>query len=99
MVKTIVIAPGDIPNATVKRRVGKHNAGLYCKECAEFFAVAVYPDGADPDEVRFESSGLLAFACPFCEAFQKREASEIGTLLLTEGRKRRPPLSVVRTFG
>lgn len=81
-------AEGDKPHKTVKRQVGKYNAGLYCVQCGEFFAAAV--SDRKPD-ITFISDGEKLFECPFCHHQQRRQVSEIAFFLLTEGLLRRPP--------
>lgn len=83
-----VSADGDKPNPGVKRQVGKTNIGLYCVACGEFFALAVAP--AKAPAVEIISDGDPLFECPFCHRLQRRQVSEIATILLTEAAKRRP---------
>ena len=87
-----ISAQRDSPYPTVRRQVGSVNAGLYCRECAEFFALFVVPKGQErmKNWVSFESDGSPLFECPFCHHKQRRAPSEIGYIQLTEGTKRRP---------
>ena len=84
---------GDSPHASVKRQIGKLNAGLYCTNCSEFFAVAVIglEDKKKIENIEFKANGPVLFGCPFCHQGQRREVSEIGLVILTEGNKRKPP--------
>jgi hypothetical protein len=83
-----ISAEGETPCASVRRRVGKYNAGLYCVECSEIFAIAVADRQGD---IEFISDGEPLFECPFCHQQQRRQPSEIAWFLLTEGRLRKPP--------
>lgn len=87
-----ISAQGETPYATVKRRLGRINAGLYCTKCTEFFALFVVPDGQEgmKDWVSFQSDGLPLFECPLCGHKQRRAPTEIGYIQLTEKTKRRP---------
>ena len=84
---------GDSPHASVKRQIGKLNAGLYCTNCSEFFAVVVVglEDKKKIENIEFRANGPVLFGCPFCHHGQRREVSEIGLVILTEGNKRKPP--------
>lgn len=88
MPKIHLSGPG--PQATVKRRLGKTNIGLYCDSCGEFFALAVSETGADPS-VELTADELLEFECPLCHHQQHRQVTEIGQIHLTEATKRKPP--------
>lgn len=81
----------DVPFKTEKRQLGKTNFGLWCTKCEEFFAVAVHEREPNAIPTKFESNGPVTFKCQFCSELQKREASEIIELKLTEALKRRPP--------
>jgi hypothetical protein len=87
----IHLASSDTPLETVKRQLRKTNFGLWCIKCEEFFAVAVHEGEPNAIQTKFESDGPIMFKCPFCSALQKREASEIIELKLTEALKRKPP--------
>lgn len=82
----------DHPYATVKRQLGKLNSGLYCENCAQFFALAVVPARPGMPNVEYVADGPLLFECPFCDHRQMRTASEIANIILTEGNRRRPPI-------
>ena len=91
MPQQIHLESQDAPYATVKRKLGVQNAGMYCTNCSEFFAVAVSPPGVIKD-AEFVSDGPLRFVCPLCETLQSRDPTEIFSLVLTEATKRRPPI-------
>lgn len=86
--KIHVSAEGNNPHRSVKRQVGKYNAGLYCVDCSEFFALAIAEREITAE---FISDGDPLFQCPFCNLIQRRQISEVGAFLLTEERLRRPP--------
>ena len=81
--------PGE-PYRAVKRKMGKLNAGLYCEQCPEFFALAVVPKAAEHVPVEIVADGLILFECPFCKARQARDVSEIVQIRLTALNKRKP---------
>ena len=83
-------ASGDKPYDSVKRQLRSINLGLYCSGCDEFFALAVAPPSKPPLDIEYVADGPLLFECPFCHQRQIREVSEITTIRLTEGNKRRP---------
>jgi len=83
-----IAANQDKPCSTVKRRHGKTNIGLYCDHCSEFFALAVI-DRPPPEPIEHVSNGLVLFECPMCDQRQKRDASEIVQIVLTDKNKRK----------
>lgn len=87
-IKIHLASEQDEPHATVKRKLGALNVGLYCTHCAEFFALAVIDDGVPIEVV---SEGPIPFRCPMCGHLQRRDATEIAQIVLTESNKRRPP--------
>lgn len=94
MARILRLASNDTPNATVKRELHRRNFGLWCNnsDCKQFFAVAIEPKDAQQRlDIKFVSDGPVAFESPFCKTFQKRAASEIADIILTEALKRRPP--------
>lgn len=84
-----IAAADETPNPSVKRQLGKINYGLYCKHCDEFFALAVLEQPL-PEPVEFISDGEPLFECPMCRQQQRRQVSEIATIVLTEEMIRRP---------
>ncbi len=79
----------DTPNEGVKRKLGAVNAGLYCNECNEFFAVAICKPDQNATNLSFKSNGDPMFECSMCGHKERRQPSEIAVLILTEELKRR----------
>lgn len=95
MPTNVNIASGDYTHALQKRQLGKFNIGFYCTNCTEFVAVVVQ-DAGMADRLKKEVTlvgGPISFVCPFCQHRQERELSEAAQIVLTEGNKRRPPIS------
>ncbi len=84
------IASTDKPYETVKRRLGITNVGLYCDNCGEFFAIAIFPPDRPEPGIEFISDGLVLFDCPFCNQQQSRQVSDILQIVLTESNRRKP---------
>ena len=76
MAKIHISSQGDKPHATQKR---------------QFFAFAV-SDKPPPEPIEFISDDELLWAGPLCHHQQRRQASEIVSLYLTEATKRKPPI-------
>lgn len=77
---------------TVDRKPGKLNLGLYCRECAEFFALATFePRDAWKLETLVHPAGAEeTFECPRCHHTQQRPSSDLITLLLGDHNARKP---------
>ena len=91
MARIHISAEGDTPYQPEKRQLGKYNVGFYCTNCQEFFALAVR-DEPPGEPIEFISDGEPLFECPFCHHRQRRQVSEIASLVLTEATKRKPPI-------
>ncbi len=87
----LLFTTGDVPVGTVKRKIGATNVGLYCSNCAEFFAFAVLPDGSTP-LIELTADEPIRVQCPFCQHQEHRPISEVRSFRLTEGAKQRGPL-------
>jgi hypothetical protein len=80
-------ASSDKPYASVPRQIGKHNAGVYCNQCREFFALAVVDR---PLPVKFVSNGKPVLQCTECGDQQRRDPSEIVWVVLSPANQRKP---------
>lgn len=90
---TINWRAGDHSHAIQKRQLGRINVGFYCEGCGEFIAFSVVPPHREDKvaHVQYACDGPISFACPFCILAQDRLVSQLETVRLTEGNKRRPP--------
>jgi hypothetical protein len=67
----------DEPYAGTKPQPDQFNFCLTCKNCEEFFALAVCAPGTD---LQPPSKGDGLFDCPFCHHQQRCELSEINKI-------------------
>lgn len=89
MTKRIIhITAFDEPMASVKRRPGAFNVGIYCR-CGEFVAFSAAKPGQEAVEVEFAATQPILVICPFCKMVEHRRVEELHQLLLTRKNKRR----------
>jgi hypothetical protein len=88
MTKHVHISAFIEPLASVKRRHGAMNVGIYCR-CGEFISLSAAKPGQPAVDVEFTAVRPVLIACPFCKTEEHRHVEEIQQVLLTKQNKRR----------